>query len=115
MRLPPGKTEVIDRLALDGRFSVRAGQFSSPAVQRRIGDLSRRGRGEPEAPLSDRVFSNLGGSFTSQEAALDLSSLTFGVNGASVWLTGRYAGKWETGRLSRKRRSSHANRGHARD
>ncbi|MGH9148386.1 MAG: hypothetical protein ACRD1Q_16870 [Vicinamibacterales bacterium] len=56
MVLPPGKTEVIERLELTGQFAVRAGQFSSPAVQRRIGDLSRRGRGEPEAPISDRVF-----------------------------------------------------------
>jgi hypothetical protein len=96
MVLPPGKTEVIERLALEGSFSVRSGRFSSPAVQRRIGDLSRRGRGEPQAPIPDRVFSNLNGSFTLRNAALGLSSMTFAVDGASVQLAGTYAVQNET-------------------
>jgi hypothetical protein len=96
MVLPPGKGEVIDRLALEGRFSVSSGQFSSPVVQRSIGDLSRRGRGEPEAPISERVFSNLNGTFTLRNAALGLSSMTFAVDGATVQLAGTYAVKQET-------------------
>ena len=110
MVLPPGKGEVIDRLALEGRFSVRSGQFSSLSVQRSIGDLSRRGRGEPEAPISDRVFSNLNGTFTMRNAALGLSSVTFAVDGATVQLAGTYGVKQETlnfeGTLSLRARPS---------
>jgi hypothetical protein len=95
MRLPPGKTEVIERLELEGQFAVRSGQFSSALVQRRIGDLSRRGRGEPEAPISDRVFSNLSGAFTLRNATLNLSTLTFAVDGATVRLAGAYRVKQE--------------------
>ena len=95
MVLPPGKTEVIERLELEGQFAVRSGQFSSPAVQNRIGDLSRRGRGEPEAPISDRLFSDLNGSFKMRNAALALSPVTFAVDGATIRLAGTYGVKQE--------------------
>jgi hypothetical protein len=95
MVLPPGTTEVIERLELSGQFAVRSGLFSNPTVQRRIGDLSRRGRGEPETPISDRVFSNLNGSFTLRNAVLALSPVTFAVDGASVRLAGTYGVKKE--------------------
>jgi hypothetical protein len=93
--LPPGKGQVIDRLGLEGQFSVRSGQFSSRGVQRKVADLSRRGRGEPEAPLSDGVFSDLSGSFRLRTALLELPSTTFSVDGARVHLSGTYAVKRE--------------------
>lgn len=90
MRLAPGKGEVIRRLELDGRFAVRAGRFSSSQIQRKLSDLSRRGRGEPEAPLSDRVFSDLSASFRLKDGRLALPALAFHVEGAQINLAGRY-------------------------
>jgi hypothetical protein len=90
MSLPPGEREVIERLALAGTFAVRAGQFASGAVSQKIADLSRRGRGRPEEPLSDRVFSNLGGSFRLENGRLALPRLNFAVSGAAIDLSGGY-------------------------
>lgn len=90
MQLPPGEGEVVNRLRLEGQFSVQSGRFADDGVQRKIADLSRRGRGEPEAPITDRVFSNLQGSFVMRDGVLRLPTVTFSVEGAQVALAGTY-------------------------
>lgn len=94
--LPPGKSDVSERLALDGRFSITEARFANYDVQGKIRELSHRGRGQnPEAPKQP-VASNFAGRFKLGNGALALPDLTFDVPGAKVQLAGQYGLKHET-------------------
>ena len=42
--LPPGDRDVVEKLRLNGQFTIAGGRFTSDEVQRKINELSRRGR-----------------------------------------------------------------------
>jgi hypothetical protein len=48
--LPPGESDVADRLRLDGEFAVARVRFMNYDVQGKINELSRRGRGRADQP-----------------------------------------------------------------
>src|SRR5262249_53290811 len=85
--LPPGETDVVDRLRLDGRFTMTGARFTNAAVQTKIVELSRRGRGQaPDA--KQNVASTFAGRFKLADGTLALPELTFQVPGAAVQLAG---------------------------
>lgn len=88
--IPPGRGEVIDRMSLDGTFSVAEARFTSRAIQDRIDELSRRGQGRPTDETIDNVASNLRGAFQLRDARMVLRRLSFTVRGAEVRLAGHY-------------------------
>jgi AsmA-like protein len=94
--LPPGESDVIDRLRLDGTFTIAGARFTNVDVQGKIEELSRRSRGQPIANPQTRVFSNFDGHFAFGGGALNVPDLMFTVPGAKVQLAGRYALKPET-------------------
>jgi len=61
--LPPGEREVIRRMALDGDFALDQATFMNIAVQRRISELSQRGRGDETPEAGESVVSKLRGQF----------------------------------------------------
>jgi hypothetical protein len=93
--LPPGKGDVIDRLALDGTFALRETRFTEGQAQSKINELSRRGRGDMERQAARPVRSNLRGGFALDDSVLRLSDFSFAVPGAVVSLRGRYGLKSE--------------------
>jgi hypothetical protein len=95
--LPPGETDVIDRLRLDGRFWIGKARFTNYDVQGKIEELSRRGRGKTaEQPAPARVASDFQGRFKLGGGRLVLPEVSFDVPGARVELAGTYALKPET-------------------
>jgi hypothetical protein len=88
--IPPGEAEVIERMDLDGTFHVARAQFTSETIQNRIDELARRGVGRPTDETIDDVASDLRGSFHLARSQLQLRSLTFSVEGATVRLAGSY-------------------------
>ena len=90
LEIMPGAGEVIDRMDLEGQFQVASARFTSQSIQDRIDELSRRGRGRPTDESIDDVASNLRGTFRLKDARMDLSRLTFRVEGAEVRLAGHY-------------------------
>jgi hypothetical protein len=94
--LPPGESDVVDRLQLDGHFAIAEARFTSYDVQGKINSLSHHGRGEaPDTPNAS-VVSNFQGRFKLGHGALHLPELQFSVPGATVKLAGTYALKRET-------------------
>jgi hypothetical protein len=87
--LPPGESDVAERLRLDGEFAVARVRFMNYDVQGKINELSRRGRGRVDQP-QDRVVSDLQGRFRLGDGRLSLPSVMFSVPGAQVQLAGRY-------------------------
>jgi hypothetical protein len=94
--LPPGESDVIERLRLDGRFSLASTKFTNYNVQGKIDELSRRGRGADAEPNKPSVVSDMEGRFKLAGGVLGLSDLKFGVPGAVVELDGQYALRPET-------------------
>lgn len=93
--LPPGETDVVDRLKLNGRFDIAAAKFTDDTVQQRIVELSKRGRGQPGDQNPGQVASDFRGRFVLGGGRLDLPDLAFAVPGAQVRLGGHYALKQE--------------------
>jgi hypothetical protein len=89
--LPPGDRDVVEKLKLDGRFSVTDAKFKSREVQEKLDNLSHRAQGHPkDIDGGDEVVSDLQGRFTLDRSIMNFSHLSFGVPGASIQLTGRY-------------------------
>ncbi|MBV9762605.1 MAG: hypothetical protein JO340_18740 [Acidobacteriaceae bacterium] len=92
--IPPGSADVLDKLQLDGRFSLDSARFSSPEVQRRLSTLSDRARGitkqQDARPPEQTVASNLDGQFTLHGGVVHFSRLAFAVPGAAIKLAGTY-------------------------
>ena len=89
--LPAGAQDVVDRLRLDGRFSLAEARFTNLDVQKRINELSERGRADDNALKEGQsVVSNLRGRFVLRDALLRLSDLQFSIPGATVRLAGSY-------------------------
>jgi hypothetical protein len=89
--LPAGPQDIVDRLRLEGRFNLAEARFTNLDVQRRINELSERGRADDNtAKEGESVVSNLGGRFVLRNATLQLSELRFSVPGATVQLAGSY-------------------------
>jgi hypothetical protein len=94
--LPAGPDDVIRKLRLDGTFALDQAKFMNLDVQRRISELSQRGRGNETPDERASVVSKLRGRFVLRDSALRFSDLTFAVPGAIVQLAGRYHLEAET-------------------
>ena len=96
IRLPPGDRDVIDKIELDGTFHITAARFTSFDIQRKIEDLSKRGRGKPGEKDDRNTVSDMAGPFTLKNTVMTFPKLTFGVPGAAIMLGGRYEIRRET-------------------
>ncbi len=88
IKIPPGKTPVVDRIQLDGAFTLNGVTFTSPGVQGKIASLSHRAEGQPKA-IND-VTAEFAGYFHLKNATIMLPQLRFEVPGAQISLDGHY-------------------------
>jgi len=89
--LPPGHRDVVDKLRLDGQFSIARVQFTEINVQDKIDELSHRSRGKSPDVEQQHVVSDFKGRFRLADGRLMLPALTFAAPGAAVSLAGSYA------------------------
>jgi hypothetical protein len=90
--LPPGDRDAIDKLQLDGSFTVASGRFAKGSVQARMNELSQKARGDGNSgDPAEQVVSNFTGRFVMKNGAIHFSTLTFAVPGAKVNLAGTFA------------------------
>lgn len=90
LNLPPGEQRVVDRLELDGEFTIDGLRFTTDAVQDKVDEVSRRGRGRPKDVAIQNVASAMRGGFKLKDGVLRLSGLRFAMRGALVQLNGYY-------------------------
>jgi hypothetical protein len=91
VNLPPGEPRVVERLELDGEFSIAGLRFASDLVQGKVDEFSRRGQGRPNDEDIDNVASTMRGQYRLKDGVLRFRQLRFGVRGAEVELAGHYA------------------------
>jgi AsmA-like C-terminal region len=91
LTIPPGKEHVIEKMILDGTFSMDDAKWSSASLRERLASLSRHGLGTPQNEETGSAVSELNGNFLLKDGVLLFRSLTFSVQGAAVDLKGTYA------------------------
>jgi hypothetical protein len=97
--VPAGEMNVVDKMRLEGRFSIDKGRFTEPAVQQKINEMSMRASGKlartktPAAPppAPALVASDFQGRFKLADGVLQIPTLVFDIPGAAVKLQGSYA------------------------
>jgi hypothetical protein len=90
LAVPPGKADYEERLLISGDFRLKAARFSSPEVQAKIDDLSRRAQGQPRSTEIEDVASDFSGRLHMQNGIVRINDLAFAVAGADVGLNGFY-------------------------
>src|SRR5262249_23735914 len=88
--VPPLSGKVQEKLLLDGSFQVQNGKFLQSKLQDKIDELSRKGQGQPNNPAIDEVVYGMRGVFKLDDQVISFRSLSFGVPGAAIDLSGRY-------------------------
>jgi AsmA-like C-terminal region len=88
--IPESDQDLVDRLQLDGQFGLGKVHFTSSRVQGKVDSLSRRGQGKPKDEYISGEMSDLGGRFKMDNGTINFSDLSFGVEGATIALTGSY-------------------------
>jgi hypothetical protein len=87
--LPPGDRDAIQKLQLDGNFSVARAEFTKPQVQDKVDAFSTKARGVKDA-TPDAVVSNFGGAFRMRDGTIHFANVTFAMPGARVNVSGRF-------------------------
>jgi hypothetical protein len=90
LTIPPGQEHVIEKMILDGQFSVDDAKWNNPGLREKLESLSRHAIGKPEQVDAGSAVSDLNGNFLLQGGILHFRSLTFSVEGAKIDLTGTY-------------------------
>jgi hypothetical protein len=93
--IPPGDRDVVDKLELDGRFTMTNARFTNIDVSQKITELSQRSRGKKPDGEEPHVASDFAGRFTLEEGTLTIPAVAFDVPGAGVRLAGYYSLKQE--------------------
>jgi hypothetical protein len=87
--LPPGDRDAIEKLRLDGNFSVARAEFTKPQVQDKMDAFSTKARGVKD-DTPDPVVSNFRGTFRTRDGTIHFSNVTFAMPGARVNVSGRF-------------------------
>ena len=90
LSLPPGKVNVLEKMALDGSFTISNARWSSSEMRAKLESFSRHAEGQPSDEDAGSAMTDLNGLFVMKESLIHFSKLTFSVPGAAVELAGTY-------------------------
>jgi hypothetical protein len=92
LHIRPGKERVAEKLSLRGTFTLQNIHFTNPQVQDKVDMISLRAQGKPKEarPGAKDVRSQMNGTFSLNEGALQFSNLAYFMPGAQVNLDGVY-------------------------
>jgi hypothetical protein len=90
LTIPPGDSDLLDRLSADGTFRVSQARFVNADVQGKVDDLSRRGQGRPGDTTIARVASGMKGEVSLRASRLSLRAVHFEVPGVAIDASGDY-------------------------
>lgn len=92
LEIPPGPGRIAERLRLHkGSFQIIDAHFTSPGIQQKIDEFSRRGQGAPKTEGPKEVPVRMKGQFHLGGGKISFSKLGFEIPGAQVDMAGDYA------------------------
>ncbi len=90
IRVPPGTKSFIERVNLQGDFAIGSADFTKPATQAAVDNLSRVGLGEKQDNEPAIVTESMKGHAVMQNATTTFTDFYFGVPGAMAHMHGTY-------------------------
>jgi hypothetical protein len=81
--------DALQKLVLDGRFTIDDARFASGGMQAKVNELSQKAQGENAAP--GQVLSDFNGRFAMSGGVIRFSAINFSMPGARVAMAGSYA------------------------
>ena len=87
--LPPEPRAFIQRLLLDGSFTIQQAKFTTPQTQENVKTLSERARGIKDDP-PERIASDARATISMRDGLARISKLSFHVPGAHANMAGTY-------------------------
>jgi hypothetical protein len=90
LAIPPGTGKISDRLRLDGRFVSTSTRPTSPEMQAKLKQMSRRAQGKPKDENSGSDTFDLNGRFLLANGVASFPNLNFSIPGAKLDLQGNY-------------------------
>jgi len=93
LRIRPGKEDIVQKLSLQGNFSLTGIHFTNPKVQDKVDMLSLRARGEPKKakPGARDVNSHMNGAFSLNKGVIHIPRIEYVLPGARVNMHGTYS------------------------
>jgi hypothetical protein len=88
--IPEKNEDLLQRMRLDGQFTVNDALFTNAKIQGRVNVLSHKGQGEPRMGAAGQETSKLRGAFRMINGVVSFSQLDFGVQGAALSTAGTY-------------------------
>jgi hypothetical protein len=88
--VPPGEQDFIKRVNLRGDFEIGQANFTKPATQEKVNNLSRMAQGQKSDDNPESVFENMRGHVEMENEVANVSDLYFGVPGALAHMHGTY-------------------------
>jgi hypothetical protein len=88
--LPPGKERVLQKMQLNGEFTISNTRFTPPKMKDAVAQLSRRGQGKPDDTTITDVASEFRGDFTLRNSTITFGTLQFEEPGAAAQMKGSY-------------------------
>jgi hypothetical protein len=89
--LPPGHVDPLQKMRLDGSFTIDDARFSSDGIQQKVNDLSHKAKGEGDTGPAPQVWSDFNGRFAMHDGVIRFSTIKFAMPGARVDLNGSFA------------------------
>jgi hypothetical protein len=93
LHIRPGKERVVEKLHLEGYFTLKQIHFTNPRVQDKVDMMSLRAQGRPKEakPGAKEVSSHMNGTFSLNDSVIGFSNLAYVLPGARVHLEGVYS------------------------
>ena len=88
--VPPGKDPVLQKMQLNGQFSLSDTRFTNEKMKDAIAQLSRRGQGKPDDTSITDVAADFRGDFKLEHSTITFASLQFQEPGARADVQGSY-------------------------
>lgn len=88
--LPPGDTDLLQRLSVEGRFGLSRARFTNAESQAKVDELSRRGQGKPGETSIAKVPVDMRGTVRLRRHQLSLPAVVFSTEGATIDASGSY-------------------------
>jgi hypothetical protein len=88
--IPPGESDVLARLRLNGTFDMTDIRFTSEDIAQKLANLSNHALGKPKAPDTEPVSARLTGRFRMDAGTITLPRFAFVIPGAHITLRGSY-------------------------
>jgi hypothetical protein len=89
LEIPPGHVSALQKLVLNGTFTIDDARFAGEGIQAKVNELSQKAKGDKGTP--EQALSDFNGQFAMSGGTIRFSAINFSMPGARVSMAGSFA------------------------